>query len=275
MHGRLILGFTLLFLHGCAWSPERDNAVDPDSPFYSTPPQANRPPEIASMAVVTDCIFDVFASACGFEIRAAITDADQNLDFRSVLVEYEPEPQTAIWEPIGLMSYSAERGYFVIHRTQFDFPGDDLEPLVGDSFRVTVRDDSGARAERGDNLPEPRTDFPTIIEPKDQQLVATRTPLLIWFPWSDDPTSNHFYDVAVYLQGYALVWDTLRLPADSDTIQVTEPLLSSSEEEGIFYGWTVTVEEPRGNRMTSEMGFFRVVAPAPEGTASGQIVFTE
>ncbi len=265
MHIVTSMGLSLLFMHGCAWSPERDNFVDPASPYYQEPPVANRAPTIDTLFMVTDCHLDLLTRFCAFEIRAVVSDPDQNLDFRSIRADYELTSGT--WVPFGLMSYDAANQWFSIRKSQDEFPGEDLDPLVGKIIRVTVVDDSAAQSARTTLFLEPLTDNVVLVEPIDQDIVNTVNPTLVWFPWDTSSVGRPQYTVGVYLQGYSLVWDTVGLADSLTSVIVTEDLISSTQQD-VYYAWFLTVEDVRGNRVTSQPGYFKVIADQPQSLAT-------
>ena len=249
---------------GCAWTPSRDNPVDPASPYYEKPPQRNRAPVIDTVFVVTECRASELNPFCIFDVVAEITDADRNLNYNSVLVTILMD--TASTMTLGLMVYYPERDQFILTRSQNDFPNENLDQLVGRPVRVSISDDSGSVATRSVSFPQPvRDPAPLITFPHGQPVVPDEihsdTVRLSWDYWTGPDREHSLFSTAVFFKNIYMVWDTSGLlPTDTFTV-VTDTLEPSTFDQSIFYTWYLTVTDSRGNRLTSQPGYFYYFPP--------------
>ncbi len=255
---RIALFLLLALASGCSWTPSRDNQVDPNSPYYQSPPTPNRPPVIDSLSVVTDCVDDRLAYTCAFEARCQVTDPDNNLLYSSVLARLDTID-------LGPMSFDPQNGYFYIRRSQSDFRFDDLSVFQNRPFYVTVTDDSGATDTRTQLFPAVRLDWPVPEHPLGDatypDTVYSYVASAGWWPWGD--FSGHYtYSIELYWNEATLVWDTSGI-SPADTTAIIGDSLRPSFVIRNPYKWYLTVVDELGNRMTAEPQYFVVY---PEGS---------
>lgn len=242
--------FTIIILISCSWTPDRDNPIDPHSPYYETPPQRNRPPEILDIKMITDCGNSLVSAMCAFEVTCRIEDPDRNVAFDSVQVRIDTLD-------LGSMSFDPRLGAFFLRKAQGDF-GQPLDVFVGDTIFITVADDSGAIARAWTIFHEPVRNWPVLRNPQDGDEVFDYTPALSWDYWTHG-NNTHRFSVAV-LHQTSVVWDTSGLLPSDTSVVVTDSLRDSRQIE-IEYLWHLTVTDGRGNRITSLQNRFTVLPP--------------
>ncbi|MBI5059461.1 hypothetical protein HZB60_06740 [candidate division KSB1 bacterium] len=255
----LLLAGLVASLVGCEWQPVRDNTVDPASPYYQEPPPVNHAPSIDTLFMITDCRHSLFSDFCAVEILARITDVDQNIDLNAVIASIEMEPGT--WEELGHMAYDPARQWFIVRKTQSDFPDERIDLLVGKPLRVQVSDAQDSTASRSISFVQPVLDWPVIVFPFSQDTAFTNYPRLSWIYWNNSPTGEHSFSVSVLKDAFVAAWDTAGL-APSDTFVIVTDSLPENNFGGGFYTWDLTVTDGRGNRVTSAPGDFVILVPA-------------
>ncbi len=247
---------TVGLICGCAWTPGRDNPVDPASPYYEKPPQRNRAPVIDTVIVVTDCRLSEPNPLCSVDIVAAVSDSDRNVDYSLVLATIILDSTHTM--TVGYMAYDPERNQFLITRSQNDFPNETLNDMVGRTVVVSVVDDSGATDVNSAIFPQPvlgpllQITFPQGL-PVVPDEIHGDTVRLSWEYWPVSQT--HTFGASVYYKNIYMVWDTAGLMRTDTFVVVTRPL-QPSEDESIFYTWYLTVTDSRGNRLTAQPGYF-------------------
>ena len=246
-----ILTFSLVLVGGCAWSPSRDNPVDPASPYYQPPPTQNRPPVIDTLSVITDCVDDRLSYTCAFEARCQVTDLDNNLLYDSVMARLDTLE-------LGPMSFDPQHGYFYLRRSQSDFVYGDLSVFQDRPFYVTVHDDSGATSTRFQLFPAVRLDWPVPDHPTGDatypDTVFSYVAAVGWWPWGAF-NGRHTYSIALYWNESTLVWDTSGISAADTSAIIGDSLLPSFVIRNP-YKWYLTVIDELGNRMTAEPQYF-------------------
>ena len=255
---RLLVIVILLVIVGCEWSPSRDNVVDPASPYYEAPHQANRPPSFVPLRMITDGQEIVLENFWAFEVHCRIFDADNNLQFDSVNVSVD----TLL---LGPMSYDPLNGRFTMRRTQNEVPRDDLSQFVGKHIVVSAVDDSGAAVRDSVEFHNLVDSWPEVVHPKGEPsspaIVTEYLPVLGWEPWLWDPSGNFSFSVKVFFQETGLVWDTSGLSFSDTTVTMTDSLIDNSLQLGYVYNWFLTVTDQFGNRMTAVPEYFYLRAP--------------
>lgn len=246
-----MLSVAWIIAGGCAWTPERDNPVDPGSPFYVEPPQANRAPQVEQVRATTHIQIsntDFYTT----EITALISDPDNNLRFDSVSAVIGSQA-------LGRMSFDGERGLFTLQFSGNDFPGVNWRDYFDlDTIRVTAIDDSLAMASGWAVYNCPEVLPPILRYPIVEEDWVSLRPVLNWHSWGT-PSDGHAYSVRVFLYEQ-LMWDTTGLSAELDSVKVTRTLPSSSEDSSRKYTWYLTVLDARGDTRTSRPGLFRCAA---------------
>lgn len=242
---------------GCGWLPERDNPRDPESSFYQEPPPPNVAPEIDTVYMVTDCRNHISGQFCAFTVYSHIADENGNLDFDHILARAHLTNETI---ELGNLNYDPDSRTFSLFRTQNDFANQTLNPLIGRPLEVVAWDHESLYVSETIIFQEPLTRFPLMIHPLDEDHVPTVHPTLGWAYWGDTLSAQTF-DVSVYLQGYFLEWDTVGLSAADTAVTVTAELQASNSEPQIFYTWTLTAVDERGNRATAKPQNFSVLIP--------------
>jgi hypothetical protein len=160
---------------------------------------------------------------------------------------------------LGVLTFDPVLGEFYIRKTQDDFPDRSLFSFRLDTIFVRAVDDSGASDSRYVIFQDPLTNPPVaLVHPLTfDDPVHTVNPLLGWGLWSA-PDTNHTFGVTVTFQELYTAWDTSGLSASDTTVIVTKNLLSTSDDQNVWYSWHVTVTDDRGNRLASEPGYFQV-----------------
>jgi hypothetical protein len=249
----LILAILTAVLSGCTWSPTRDNKVDPASPYYDPALLPNRAPRIDSLSIVTDCLANVYADYCAFEVRCSVSDADNNLMYNEIMARLDTIE-------LGPMSYDPELGYFYLRREQSDFSWDNLRVFEFDTVRVSVRDDSGATDSKWVLFPRIDRNYPQIQEPDGTptfpDTVFQDQTTLRWSQWRETG-GDYFYSVAVYLEEAILVWDSTGIASDCTSVVVGDSLLPSYIVP-YLYKWYLSVTDEVGNRRTAQPSYFFV-----------------
>jgi hypothetical protein len=248
--------FGLAIVIGCSWTPSRDNPVDPRSPVFVTPTVPNRPPVISTVRTITDCEQTYERTFCAFEVTCRIDDPDLNVIFDSLQAQIDTIP-------LGKLTFNPVLGEFFIRKTQDDLPAGSLFAYARDTVWVRATDDSGSTTRGWTVFQDPLTQPPlAIVHPGGGAGIDTSVrsihPSLGWILW-DGTTANHTFGVTVKYQDVYTVWDTTGLPATDTTAIVTANLLSTSEwGNSTWYSWHVTVTDDRGNRLSSQPGFFYI-----------------
>ncbi|MBU0509975.1 hypothetical protein KKH27_14220 [bacterium] len=249
----------LIFLvaSGCAWTPERDNPVDPLSPYHISPLPPNRPPQVGQVRAVTHIQIssDDFHS---MEISCNVTDPDLNLRYDLV---------SAVIEDIalGYMSYDGQIGLFFLRISENDLDVRWRDDLDGDTIWVTAVDDSGATARGWAVYNVPARNPPIVRRPDNYEWVSLQ-PVLSWYAWGS-PNDGHTYSVRVILYERTM-WDTTGIPANVDSVKVTRTLPSTQEDSSRRYQWYLTVTEQNGDSRTSQPGLFLCKEPDTLATHS-------
>lgn len=242
----------------CSWIPERDNSRDPESQFYQEPPPPNFAPVIDTVSMYTECRGHVQGNVCTFTVLAEISDSNNNLDFHHVSVQILLL-DSSLFE-LGNMSYDAELESFSLFKTQEEFEGNSISQFVGRPVVVTAQDHEGLTDGASLLFEEPLDRPPLPIHPLNNDVVPTQHPTLGWAYWGDT-TSTQTFNVAVYLQGFIVAWDTIGMLASDTMVVVGAELLPSNADPQLFYTWTLTVVSEQGNRITTTPINFSVVIP--------------
>jgi hypothetical protein len=240
---------------GCAWTPDRDNRVDPASRFYDPPPARNRPPVIDTLRMITDCENNPFSNFCSFEVICRASDPDRNLYYDSVFSYMMSPASDSV--ALGILAYDPGRGEFFVRRSQNDFPGENLNDFRDYAIWAVVLDDSGATARGHIPFRESSGQWPAPVFPaphSDYDTVYTPHPKLSWQFWNG-PTGDHTFSVTVFDQYNLVVWDTAGLSARDTTTIVTQNLRSSQVIDNP-YSWRLTVTDGSGDRLTSRPAYF-------------------
>jgi hypothetical protein len=252
-----ILLLVLGLFAACSWSPSRENPVDPHSSNYISPPQGNHPPVIDTLFRTTECRESWSVEFCSFTLICHVSDLDQNLVFDSVRAALRLDTS---WLDLGGMSYNAQDGNFILHRSQNEMPNGNLDEYVGHLLRVTVQDDSGATDVSSITFEDLSKRYPTIVHPKSTwDSVHTVHPQLGWATWTGPQPFT--YAVAVFDQNIFPVWDVSGLLSSDTCVTVTESLRVADVFLSDQYTWYLTVVDGRGNRMTARPGIFQVTRP--------------
>jgi hypothetical protein len=252
----LLLFIFTLYL-GCAWSPDRDNPIDPRSTSYVAPPppvQRNRPPVIDTVFIRTDCHNYGATEFCSFELHCQISDSDQNLLFDSVTAEIRIDGD---WTDIGRLSYDVFQGRFVAIRGQNEFEDGSLRTLSNQNVRVHAIDDSGAVDTYSLLFPAVNPNYGTIVHPDIRIPATSRHPQLGWHPW-DASSDDYSYSISVYYLNIYSVWDTSGLQATDTSVVVSTRLESSAEDANLYYYWYLSITDRNGSRITYFPGVFQV-----------------
>ncbi|MBK6767379.1 MAG: hypothetical protein IPG71_14125 [bacterium] len=139
MKSLIILGIMAGWV-GCSWTPDRLNPYDPESESYVKPAQTNRPPEIDTLIVNTECINLPINDDCSIIIKAAISDLDSNVRLNEVLA-------TINGIGFGQLSYDSPNRIWTLRRQETELDSA-AERYVGSVVQVTAVDDSGAIGQR-------------------------------------------------------------------------------------------------------------------------------
>jgi hypothetical protein len=252
-----------LFLAGCAWTPDRDNAHDPDSPYFELPPPPNRAPVIGAVRVTTDSRQEFEITVFyAFEASCTVTDPDNNLYYDSVRVRLDTVA-------LGFMQYDPSRKEFVILRTEVDLDVQDFTEFRNDTVWVEARDDSHAVSRAFTQFPA-TTSPPQILFPRTVWFdsVYTSYPALRWYSGSRPGDS---YSVRVLFEDIFVVWDTSGLPTTVDSVVVTDSLWTAAATPSVFYSWYLTVTDEHGQRATGLPGLFKVYVPPPHLKETGPL----
>jgi hypothetical protein len=248
----LILCLLSSLLAGCKWTPERDNSLDPKSPFYSPLPPNNRAPSIDSAWVNSDCRRSLRNDFCAFIVSCRISDPDDNLLYDSVMLRVDTLD-------FGKMYFNPESRDFSLRISQNEFPNDNYSPYLNRAIWIKAVDDSLGVDSAVTLFLAPLTDpWPELSHPVsffDTQRVEN--PTLAWRFWIN-PDGPHTFAVSVYDQYQFLVWDTAGLPASDTSVVVSERLIPSNLDPGRHYQWFVTVKDVLGNRVSSLPGEFKI-----------------
>lgn len=251
-------------LAGCAWDPKRDNPVDPTSPYYTPPPPRNRAPEVDTIVVRTHKQWSDVNPLYSFDLIARVSDPDGNLDFSNV------QAQVSTFQ-LGPMTFDPVPGEFRLHRSQIDFPSEDLNQLIGTVVQISAHDDSAARDESSILFPTPlREPEPQILYPQGNPVepvqIISDSVRLGWQLWSS-AEGDHRFSVSVLYRNIFTDWDTVGLMPTDTFVVVTDSLLPASIDPSIYYTWYLTVTDGLGNTITSLPGYFRYF-PSSEPAAA-------
>jgi hypothetical protein len=259
------LASCLLFvlIAGCSWTPLRDNTTDPHSPFYI---QGNRPPNIDSLRMITDCYQRDQGDFCAFEVHAWISDPDHNILFDSIMAGVITVGGDTV--SLGRMTFNPDINGFSVRILQSEIPTGTLAQFVGDPILVTVWDDSGAFDTSSVEFHDLDKTWPRIKYPEGTdipEVLNTNHPRLGWWPWGDCTVDHHSFSVSVVQEHLNTVWDTsglALLPSTcwDDTFVVVGDSLSEGDgtPPGTFYSWYLTVTTRRGDRITGTPGNFYI-----------------
>ncbi len=269
MRLRLLLAWYLLAIGGCAWSPDRDNSVDPASSHYVPPRPPNHAPVIDTVFVVSDCWRSELVPFCWFDVVSVVTDVDGNLEYGLV---------TAVIDTfeLGPMTFDPILGEFRVRRSQTDFPYEDLSNLIGKIVAVNVRDDSGASDVESVlfptplTVPDPRLEYPVgnSLQPVSIETDSVR---LSWQLWTGSG-GEHRFSISVFYKNIFLEWDTSGLMPSDTFVTITDTLQPAWIDQTKFYTWYLTVTDRLGNHLRSLPGYFRYL-PAGRPPASRKSEF--
>lgn len=249
----VILGLLTMMLSSCKWTPQRDNPKDPLSSFY-VPPPITRAPEIDTLFMTTDCVFEPQTSFCAFEIVCLAFDVNEYVRYDSVVAHVD-----TIF--LGDLEYDPSRRVFFLHLDEQSIPGNVIiDDLVGRPLIVNVYDISEEKvSSRSISFIAPLLDpRPMILGPKEYEW-TTPHPRLHWNYWNG--ARPHTFSVELK-RNDSVIWDSSGILSSDTTVIVTDSLHNSSDAHWL-YSWRLTVITDQDNRITSAPAYFWVSNSMP------------
>lgn len=242
-------------LAGCAWTPERTNPYDPNSPLFVDPPVPNTPPTIDALVIRTECVNFIAEDLCNIKLVAVIPDPDDNLNMDSVIV-YITNPDDVVLY-FGKLVYSPLDATWSLtkYETELDSSAEDY---VGSLLTVIATDDSGATAMDTIRIPGMFTDYPTLNWPNgSDHCICPGIRDFSWNRWTGEGQLSamelRFYYKNIE-QSAAL---TTPVTVLNDTFQtVNADFRPADNDVSEFYGWRLFVTDQNGNTAGSASALF-------------------
>ncbi|MBL0059942.1 MAG: hypothetical protein IPP40_00170 [bacterium] len=235
---------------GCAWTPERANPYDPDSPLYIEPPISNRPPQVLGLSIRTNCVNFATEDLCGVNILARIADPDSNLRIDEVVA-------TVNDRFFGRLTYVPTDTLWVLAKQGTELDSGAVR-YYNSLIRVSVSDDSGATDSDTTRFPLLFTDYPEVHWPDFiDDIVCDECRDFSWDRWTGQGQAREF-EMRFYFLNFDLVPSlTIHDISPQDTfITVDRNFVSSDSNSTIFYGWRLFVIDQNGNSAGSIPGGF-------------------
>ena len=183
------------------------------------------------------------------EVSATVSDTDGLLDIEQVWFEIPAQGYTTT-----LNALVQPAGQFEKRIRADSLPTGSLQPLLGETLRLRVRDRDGSvvTSDAG-QLVRVLDGTPNTISPLTDGVIGTNRPTLIWEPFP--PLFPFTYRVEVYrdeISPPVLVRQFDNIPMDVTSLQVDVSLPTAE------YFWTVTVVDAFGNQSRSKQAGFAV-----------------
>ncbi len=239
-----------VLISSCGWTPERSNPYDPQSDRYVEPPMANRQPKIDTLIVNTECINLPIDDDCGVIIKAAISDADGNLNIDSVIASINGRR-------FGKLAYDATGQFWQLKRRETELDSA-AETYVGSNVQVTAIDDSGSVAQRSLTFPNLFVDYPTTNWPRDLECVCPDYLDFSWIRWNGQGQPRNYELRFYYANIVEIPQITISNISIADTFRHVTPRFEPADNNPlVFYGWRLFIYDQLGNSAGSEPKTFK------------------
>ncbi len=240
---------------GCAWTPERANPYDPDSPLYVDPPIPNSPPVITSIRANTQCVNFSTEDQCDIRITARVADADNNVNLDSVVAIITDFQDVTHF--FGKLTYNPVDLTWALNRHETELDSS-AEQHVGSLITVVATDDSGATAIDSVEFPSLFREYVTLNWPDDPaHCTCPDFRDFSWDRWTGEGQLSAM-ELRFYFRNFEEVPSlTIKHEALQDTFHtVIEDFVPSDSNSTIFYGWRLFVFDQSGNGCGSASGGF-------------------